>query len=106
MKQYCRKQKREMLLLCKERILITTETAEYRLYADGAEREYVFYLRFGKVRRTLALGTDLAYALDFYQSMVRGKVTPCTLGDILEDLSEDEFYFKDGKNISKSLYFL
>lgn len=106
MKQYCRKQKREMLLLCKDSILIGSEPAEYRLYAHGKQEMYVFCLRLGRERKVLAVGNDIAYALSFYKLMLKGKVTPCTLEDILEDFGEDGFQFKHEKNISKSLYFL
>lgn len=40
-------------------------------------------------RRLYRIGTDLARATALFELLVKNTVTPCTLGEILADLSDD-----------------
>lgn len=88
-----------------------TETGGYPLMEEsvsygGMLLGYGLYLRTGKpvgeyaIRVTLkdqsdeiTAGGDLAFAMDCYRSIVRGSVTPCTLADVMEDLTRQAGIF-------------
>lgn len=59
----------------------------YRLWRekDDTSRRYIIgiFTNTGSIKREI--GSVRKYALDFYEKVVRGMVTPCTLDDIIED---------------------
>ena len=59
------------------------EAARFRVVAaNGAECEEI------------AVGNNICFAADCYRAVRDGKVTPCTLGEVVGDLLEESVIFK------------
>ena len=76
-----------LMARCTQRV--GTERLEYRLCEVRRRNRTVGYAvgarGFGE-RRTVFVGGDSEVAEKIYLSIVRGKVTPCTLGYVVEDI--------------------
>ena len=59
----------------------------HRLLADG--QGYSIEVRFGEERATVPAGADLLFAATAYTAIARGAVTPCTLADVMADLTKE-----------------
>ena len=91
MRHYCRKKNQESILLCESSAPIGADTVEYQLYVfqGRGTGKYLLRLTLGKEQRQIGLGRDIKKALQFYQKLVRGRVTPCSLYEIFEDFCEE-----------------
>ena len=60
----------------------------YRLSARSIEGvcQYSIGVGFGSEYREMDVGQDLELAVTYYRSIVSGRVTPCALEDVLQDL--------------------
>ncbi len=60
----------------------------YQLMLSRGEELHSFCIRVSKGSevREVDVGTDLSRALSWYEAIVRGRVTPCTLEEVLRDL--------------------
>lgn len=79
---------------CEKPFTLTEETVgfggmllEYSLlgYPVRGDRFRISVL-LGSERAEFSVGNDLERALGIYRTIVRGRVTPCGLGDVLQDL--------------------
>ncbi len=79
--------KREALVLTEKTVTFGGMLLEYRLlgYAAYSDRFRICVLM-GEEREEYAVGNDLDTALQLYHAVVGGRVTPCGLHDVLDDL--------------------
>ena len=79
--------KMEALVLTEKTVSFGGMLLEYRLlgYAAYANRFRICILM-GEERAEYAVGNDLDTALQLYHAVVGGRVTPCGLRDVLDDL--------------------
>ena len=68
-------------------IVLCDRPLRYRVLRN--ERGYVIEVRYDGERAAAFAGADLFRAASAYQKIVRGAVTPCTLTDVLADLSAE-----------------
>ena len=81
---------REMVTLREERGRVACRDALYRFCrGDLALPQYYAEILYAGERATACLGTDRERAERIFELLVWGKVTPCTLCDIAEDMKAD-----------------
>ena len=59
----------------------------HRLLADG--QGYSIEVRLGDESAKVPAGADLLFAATAYTAIARGAVTPCTLADVMADLTKE-----------------
>ena len=76
-------------ILRTDRLCIGSIRVTYQLLDEqGDSIRYAVQLSTDAECRCVSLGGDLQHAVDVYGALVKGGVTPCTLADVVEDLSE------------------
>ena len=79
---------REGILLTEDHVYFGGMHLTYRLYAFAKRTHRCFRIRVEMEEEFAegALGTDLKRAVERYQRILDGTVTPCALDDVLQDL--------------------
>ncbi|MBQ9773267.1 MAG: hypothetical protein IJW49_11955 [Clostridia bacterium] len=79
---------REGILLTEDHIYFGGMHLTYQLYVLAKRTYRLFRIRVEKAEEFAEgeLGNDLKKAIELYQSILEGTVTPCTLEDVLLDL--------------------
>ena len=77
----------ERQILDEREIIVCGRPLRYCLFQS--ERGYGIEVRYAGDDATAFAGTDLLGAVSAYDKIVRGAVTPCTLADVLADLSAE-----------------
>ena len=82
------------LTIREELATVAGRSLRYRLCAVGNRDGALFRIEVSSEQESgeMCAGCDLLRALDYYQRILRGGVTPCTLGDIEEDLQYPELF--------------
>ncbi len=78
----------ETVLLTEDHVYFGGMSLSYQLLIGTEKCIRHFYIRIQKSeeQEIADVGTDLFRAIRWYQSIVDGTVTPCTLAEVLEDL--------------------
>ncbi len=81
-------QSKTRITLDEENIYFGGMGLNYRLSVvmEGEGRRFYISVQKGDERIECDVGTDLFRAVENYQSIVHGTVTPCTLEEVLEEL--------------------
>ena len=78
----------QQVLLTEDHVYFGGMSLTYELHMVLGEPCRRFRIRVAKAEEFSEedIGCDLFRAVEFFQSVVKGIVTPCTLGDVLQDL--------------------
>ena len=69
---------------------------EYRLYeiaCSGMKKKYAIAVLSEPDESFAVIGDELAFSQRLYVDLMRGNVTPCTLKDVVEDLTKKEYLY-------------
>ena len=67
-------------------------TYTLRAQADRTPTDFSIEIALGNERSCHNVGSDLMHAITCFWRIVRGGVTPCTLGEILLDMQNEELF--------------
>ena len=83
------REKREgEIVLAEETVCFGGMLLRYRLMAGESEiNRFSILITKGRERSTAGLGNDVNRAVQFYNMVVAGRVTPCGLQDVMYDLN-------------------
>lgn len=79
---------KETFCLEEECVLFGGMLLRYRLEKEresGSDSGFSVRVNLGNEECVASLGSNLSFALDCYRMLVCGRVTPCTLNDVVED---------------------
>lgn len=85
-----------LIVLTEENVCFGGMLIRYRLAVQNGAKNERFRLTIAKGEEccTADAGDDLFFAVDAYQKIVRGRVTPCTLEDVMADLRQSDTKFQ------------
>lgn len=89
-------QREKMQITCleEEKTLLCGKPLQYRMEClTGEQTLYSVSIRYGEEERSAILGMYLEFAYDCFRELVCGRVTPCTLPEIISDWEAEERIF-------------
>ena len=81
---------KEQRFIClrQDRVYYGGMLLSYALYtlSESMERKYTLCVTYDEERATCEVGEDLLFAVDCYEVLLQGRVTPCSLTEVVDDL--------------------